>query len=287
MEFIHKYKRIFLIIGMAICVMAMIVTLNENYRPSIIVRSLGQGVIVPLQRASSATASWVGSRVSLIWEMNHLQHEVVELRDQIGRLEIENQRLRLAGEENQRLAELLYIRERYSELPSMGARIIAHDPSGWYFRFSIDRGTNDGLDRNMAVLGPGGLVGRIQEVYNTHSRVISIIDDDFTVAVQSVRTEDEGIVRGDSTLMQQGLLRMDRISYDAHIMVGDDVITSTISEIFPPGIRVGTVIDVQPTPDGLAQYAIISPAADVRRLEHVLVVNQLFTPEHIDEEVQQ
>jgi len=282
MVFIDKYKRIFLLAGMGICIIAIIVTLNPNYRPSIVVRSLSR-LIVPLQVAATSASSWVGGQVSFFWEMRHLQQEVYSLRSQIGWLEIENQRLQLAGEENQRLLELLDIHQRYIELPTIGARIIAHDPAEWYYSFTIDRGTNDGIARNMAVLGTGGLVGIVQEVYPTKSRVTAILDIRFGVAVRSVRTEDHGMIRGDSTLMQQGLVRMNRISATAQIMAGDEIITSEIS-IFPPGIRVGTVVDVQPTPDGLTQFAIVSPAANVRQLEHVLVVNEIFTPEALNDE---
>ena len=276
MELLYRYKRAFLLVGMGICVFAMVVTLNPNYRPGVLVGSLGR-IVVPLQGAATSATSWVGNNLTLLWEMSRLQQENERLLEQIGWLEIENQRLQLAGEENRSLLELLYIRERYGELPTVGARVIAHDPSGWYSSFTIDRGANDGLAQNMAVLGAGGLVGKIAEARPTSSRVIAILDDHFGAAVQTVRTEDQGTVRGDSTLMQQGLVRMEHISYAAHIMAGDELITSVISNIFPPGIRVGTVVDVQPTPDGLAQYAIVNPAANVRRLEHVLVVNQLFT----------
>ena len=282
MELLYRYKRFFLLVGMGICVIAMIVTLNENYRPSVIVRSLGRAV-APLQSAATSAAGWVGSQVSLFWEMGRLQTENEWLQERIGWLEIENQRLQLAGEENRLLLELLEVSERYGELPTIGARIIGHNPSGWYYTFTIDRGSRDGLERNMAVIGPHGLVGVVSEVRTTSSRVTSILDDHFAVAVQTVRTEDQGTVHGDSTLMHQGLVRMDHISYTAHIMPGDELITSIIS-MFPPGITVGTVVDVQPTPDGLAQYAIVSPAANVRRLRHVLVVNQLTLPEDIDED---
>lgn len=261
---------------MVVCVFAMFVTLNENYRPSVLVRSLVR-LVVPLQTAATSTTSWIGSHFTLLREMSYLQQENERLTDLVGWLEIENQRLQLAGDENRSLLELLYVRERYGELPTIGARVIAHDPSGWYTSFFIDRGTNDGLEENMIVLGAGGVVGVVHQVWPTSSRVKTILDDLFGVAVQTIRTEDQGLVRGDSTLMQQNLVRMDRISYTAHVMVGDELITSVISEIFPPGIRVGTVVDVQPTPDGLAQYAIVSPAANIRRLEHVLVVNQLFS----------
>ncbi|MCL1988096.1 MAG: rod shape-determining protein MreC [Firmicutes bacterium] len=273
MELLYKYKRAFLLVGMGICVVAMIITLNPDYRPGVLARSLAM-VITPLQSGATAATNWVTSRFSLLWEMDALQQENILLREQIGWLEIENQRLQLAGEENRHLLELVDIRERYAELPTIGARIISHDHSGWYSSFSIDRGTRDGIEPNMVVLGPGGLVGVINQAFTTHSQVFSIIDDRTIVAVQSVRTQDEGMVRGDSTLMGNGLIRMDHISYTAQIMAGDELITSTLSALFPPGIRVGTVVDIQPTSDGLAQFAIVSPAANVMQLESVLVVTQ-------------
>ena len=276
MELLYKYKRAFLLVGMGLCVVAIVVTINPNYRPTVVVRSLGR-LLVPVQGAVNSGVAWLGGQISFFWEMRHLQQENVVLRDRVGWLEMENQRLMLAGEENERLLELLEVRQRYGELPAIGARIIGHDPSEWFYSFNIDRGSNDGIERFMAVLGSGGLVGVIQQVYPTHSRVTAIIDDRFAVAVQSVRTDDQGIIRGDSTLMQQGLVRMDRICHTARIMAGDDLITSVIS-IFPPGIRVGTVTDVQPTPDGLAQYAIVRPAANVRQLEEVLVITEHASP---------
>ncbi|MCL2399924.1 MAG: rod shape-determining protein MreC [Defluviitaleaceae bacterium] len=282
MTFIHRYKRIFLLIGMGICIVAMIITFNPDFRPTVIARSLGY-VVVPLQSGATAATNWVTSRVSLLWEMSYLQQENARLRDEIGWLQIENQRLQLAGEEYLRLTELLYIRRRYSELPIVGATIIGHNPSAWNNRFTIDRGSNDGFARNMAVLGDGGLVGVIHQVTPNSSTITSLIDDSFAVAVQSVRTEDTGVVMGDSTLMQAGLVRMEYISTTAQIMINDEIVTSTFS-LFPPGISVGTVVEVRPTPDGLAQYAIIRPSANVRRLEHVLVVNQLFSPEDQDAE---
>jgi len=287
MQLLYKYKRTFLLTGMAICIIAMIITLNRNYRPGIFARTLSY-VIVPVQRGATSVGHWVSSNVSLFWEINHIREENIRLREEIGWLEIEMQRLRLAGEENLHLTELLYIRQRYGELPIMGATIVAWDNSSWYASFTIDRGSNDGIERYMAVLGAGlgsgGLLGVIHDVYPTRSRVISIIDYRFASTVQSARTEDTGIIRGDSTLMQQGLVRMDYINETAHIMAGDELITSELSRIFPPAVIVGTVLEVRPTPDRMAQYAIVQPAVDnIRRLEHVLVVNELFVT--LDDEV--
>jgi len=210
--------------------------------------------------------------------MDAMQAENIRLRQENDLLLIENQRLQLAGEENQHLADLLYLRQRYAELPVVGATIIGWDPADWYVSFTIDRGSNHGLTRNMSVLGGGGLVGVVHTVMPTSAQVTAITDDRFRVAVQSTRTGDTGIMTGDSTLMRDGLIRMDYISDMANIMMGDVLITSSeISYIFPPAIRVGTVLEVHPSPDRLAQFAIVQPfAQDIRNMEHVLVVTQLF-----------
>ena len=278
MELIYKYKRYFLLAGMATCLVAMIATINPNFRPVLIIRAFGY-IVVPLQRTATSATDWIGSRASLLWEMNQLQMENQRLRDEIGWLQIENQRLQLAGEEYLHLTELLDVRQRYIELPQKGAIIIAQEPNPWYRRFVVDRGSNDGLEPWMPVLAPGGLAGRIFNVSPNSSQVLSLLDDHFRVMVQSVRTEDTGMVKGDSTLMQQGLARMDYISLTAQIMVGDEIVTAAISDVFPPGIRVGTVQEVRPAPDGLSQYAIIRPGVNFNRLRHVSIVNELFYQE--------
>jgi rod shape-determining protein MreC len=125
-------------------------------------------------------------------------------------------------------------------------------------------------------------------VYPTYSKVISIIDDRFSVAVECMRTGDMGTVRGDSTLARQGYvrmeIRMERIGSASRIMPGDELMVSRLSYIYPPGVRVGTVVSVHTSPNGLSQYAIVRPAAHVGRVNAVLVVNRLFGPEHANED---
>jgi rod shape-determining protein MreC len=131
----------------------------------------------------------------------------------------------------------------------------------------------------MAILGDFGLLGKVQEVYPNFSKVITLIDHRFAVAVKNVRTEDLGVLKGDVRLMQQGLTRVDYINATAQIMPGDEIVTGPHSSIFPPGILVGTVISVEPNPDGLTRFAIVQPAATIDRIENVLVVNRLFGDE--------
>ena len=174
MQLLYKYKRSFLLAGMGVCVIAMFITLNPNYRPGVFARSLSY-VIVPLQRGATTVGNWVDSNVSMLWEINSIREENIRLREEIGWLQIEMHRLRLAGEENLHLTEILYIRQRYGDLPTIGATIIAWDHSSWYGSFTIDKGSNDGLANDMAVLGPGGLIGRISRLNTRRSNPMTML----------------------------------------------------------------------------------------------------------------
>ena len=271
MDFLNKHKRAFLAGGMILCLIAIYITANRDFHPSIITRAISRAIL-PLQTTASSVGNWVSGRISFFAEMNSLNRDNAVLRERIGQLEAENLRLRLAAEENIALSELLGVRMRYPELELVGATIIAWDPAPWNSSFTIDRGSMDGLERNMPVLGPGGLAGIIHEVYDAHSQVTSILDDRFAVAAVTVRAEDFGIARGSISLMQEGLMQMDIISASASIMPGDEIMTSGEGALFPRGIRIGSIQRVYPTLDGLAQYAFAVPSADINSLEHVQVV---------------
>ena len=279
MEFLGRHKRLFLAAGILLCAVMMVFTLRPGYKPMLAEKLLVY-IAAPLQKAATSTVRRVGGFFAAITEVDRLRAENEDLRERLNLLSIDNQRLRLADDENKKLSALISIDQKYADLPKTGAEIIGKDPNDWYDSFHIDKGTNDGLTKNMAVLGGGGLVGVIREVYPGYSKVISIIDHRFSAAGKNTRTEDIGIVKGDYLLMPQALCRMDYIDARAQIMAGDEIVTSNHSSFFPPGILIGTVLSVEANPDGLTKHAILKPEANVRRVETVLVVTQLFGDEN-------
>ena len=98
----------------------------------------------------------------------------------------------------------------------------------------IDKGSNDGLEVDMVVLSGNGLVGHIIEVAPNYSKVLAIIDDRNAVSSKVLRTGDLGIVKGDLSLLNQGLCRMEYVDAEADIIVGDEIVTSNLSDIYPP-----------------------------------------------------
>ena len=246
-------------------------TINFRQNPTFIENMLGY-IITPAQRFATDIGNWVSGKLSVLANLAELERRNNELERLNEQLMADNSRLKILEKENERLTALLEIDQIYGNFPKVGARIIARDMGNWFNRFTIDKGTNHGLERNMVVLGTAGLIGLIEEAGSTYSKVISLIDSSSSISAKSLRTDDIGFVRGDFELMEQGFCRMDRIDIAAQIMVGDEIITSNLGDIFPPGITIGTVREIHPNPDGLTKYAVIEPVEDFKHLNTVLVI---------------
>jgi rod shape-determining protein MreC len=275
MEFLENHRRAFLLSGIGFCIIAIILTIRPGIGSNIVSGGLSY-VVTPMQSGLNSSVSWVRGHFSALTSNQQLIIDNRELQAEINRLEFENHRLSLAAEENAMLNAALNMQQQYSHLPTIGARIIAQDPNNWYRSYRINRGANDGIEPNMAIIAGGGLAGVIRYVNPTSSQFVSVLDSRFAAGVIVPRTEDIGVARGDTTLMQQGLLRMDINKQNVQIMPGDEILTSSESSIFPAGLLLGEVLSVHTNPDGSMRYAIIRPAADLSDLEMVLIINQLF-----------
>lgn len=271
----ERHKRMFLLAGIALCIVAIILTVNPSVGANMAAQGLSH-VITPMQRGASAAISWVQGNFSAMTNSRMLLEENHRLREENAVLRTENDRLQLAGDENAALNALFDMSQRYGHLPTIGARVIGHSPNDWHRRFFLDRGADDGIAANMAVIGDGGLLGVIRQVDAGRSQFVSITDSEFSVAVMNSRTGDIGMASGDIRLMQQGLIRMDRIEATAQLIPGDEIRTSTHSSIFPPGILVGVIESIYPNPDGHTRHAIIRPSVNLDAMGMVLVVAENF-----------
>ncbi|MCL2840496.1 MAG: rod shape-determining protein MreC [Defluviitaleaceae bacterium] len=275
LDVLTRHKKAFLLSGIGICLVAIVLTISQGTGTNIVTRGLSV-VVTPVQQGLSATIAWVQGHFTALANNQGLIAQNRDLTEEITLLQLENHRLQQAAEENERLNAVLNMHQRYAALPTIGARVIAHDPNDWNRGFTIDVGSRDGITPGMAVFGGGGLAGVVRYVNPTSSQVVSIIDSRFAAAVIGVRTEDVGTVRGDVRLMQQGLLRMEHFDITAQILPGDEIETSAHGTMFPRGIRVGTVQEIHTNPDGLTRHAVIEPSANLNNIEIVLVVTELF-----------
>lgn len=276
-EFFLKHKKRIIGTGIAILVLVTVIASGIKLNATLLESAIGV-VVTPFQDLTTGISSWVDDTVTSARNKTKLKNENEELKQQIAALTNENRKLTLYETENERLTSLLKIAQKYPSYDSMGARVVAKDPGVWYDGFTINKGTKSKVSANMVLIAPEGLVGKVLESGATFSKAQSILDNRSSVPAMSVRTGDLGVVKGNYTLSNRGLCKMEYIDGDAEIMVGDEIVTSHLSDIYPEGLAIGKVLEIETDTNGLTKYAVIEPYVDLKHLDTVLVLDKTGSP---------
>ncbi len=255
-----------------VSLISMILTWETRVTTSPIEQSITY-VIIPFQKGITYFGGWFKDRVDFVQNIGELQAINAELEAEVNQLRYENKLLTLDKQELANLRNLYDLDKRYADYPKTGARVIGKDPGNWYEVFLIDKGTSDGIEVNMVVMAGDGLVGRIIEVGPNYAKVKSIIDDAASVSAKILRTKDLCTVSGDKKLGDDGLCLIEYIEADVNVIEGDEIITSHLGDIYPPGILIGTVKSIETDSNKLTKSAVLEPVVDFKHLEEVLVIN--------------
>lgn len=174
--------------------------------------------------------------------------------------------------ENIRLKAILDYKKGTPQFDFIVAAVIARDPGTWTSTIMINRGTADGIVKDMPVMTPRGLVGNVVQVFPQSARVMLLTDGKSAVGSLVLRPESRvaGIVEGVGTATVTP--RMVNLARDADIIKGDKIITSGLGGIYPKGLAIGEVTEIVNEEGGLLKYAVLKPAADFDRLEEVQVL---------------
>ncbi len=199
-----------------------------------------------------------------------LEEENRVLRATIEGLKAEQLRSVEESKANERMRRLLGFKER-AGFPSVAAKVIGEDLAAESRTLLINRGSRDGIHRNLAVVTESGVVGKVTDVGDFASRVLLVVDHRSAVDALVQNTRAKAVVRGRG----EALARLDYLERRDEVHAGDLVITSGYGGVFPKGLRIGTVERVEPAPTGLFQQAELKPSVDFGRLEEVLVLTSL------------
>lgn len=229
-------------------------------------------VLYPFEKGIHMVVSGTSSFFKRFQDIDDLRAENEVLKEQLNALQYENALLPQYQAKIDDLTNLLEMKKRYVSYEGTGANIIARDYGNWNKIYTIDKGTSSNVQSKNVVLADGGLAGYVSETSYLTSKVVPIIDSRSSVSAQIVRTNDVGILKGNIELANDGLCLLE-INGEAEIMKGDQIVTSYLSEIYPPGILIGTVEQVLESNNELISYAYIRPVVDFDHLEEVLVIS--------------
>lgn len=272
-KFQMKSKHL-LVLMTFLCISAILLTFTQVVSVSPL-REAASRVIVPFQNGINQIGTWMSGKLEGFQDVEELAAQNKELEQRVAELTEENTRLAQNQEELARLQELYQLDQSYSEYDKVAAQVISKDPGNWYDTFVINKGSADGIEKDMNVIAGGGLVGLVAEVETNCATVRSIIDDSSSVSGMTASTSDTCIVSGDLRLMDEGKLAFSQMSTENAVAVGEQIVTSNISDKYLRGILIGYVSEVTEDSNHLTNTGYITPAVDFKHIQEVLVIKEL------------
>ncbi|HEY3127050.1 MAG TPA: rod shape-determining protein MreC [Candidatus Limnocylindria bacterium] len=230
-------------------------------------------LLVPVQQVLANVGAAGDRFASAISQIDRLRDDNARLQTENDRLTLENVRLReqaIVGQQAERLQTL----QRSIPFESVPAPVIARDPTGVLHSIVLGIGSDDGVKVGHVVLSDQGLVGRVSEVGTNYSKVLLVTDSSSVVSALVQGSRATGIVRGQfgDALIMDWLLQTDPVKEGDVVITAGLGIGNELRSLYPKGLVIGTIAQVQTAEAAAYNRAIITPAVDLRRLEHVLVV---------------
>ena len=273
-NWVIKSKQI-LIIMILVCVSLMVLAVTVSLPTGPVKSVLGYAVI-PFQKGINSIGTALDGATAGLQSKQKLLEENQALQEQVDDLTAQNSQLTQDLDELDRLQKLYALDQQYSEYDKVAAEVIAMDDENWFSTFTINRGTDDGIQVDCNVIAGSGLVGIVTDVGSNWATVRSIIDDSSNVSAMTMSTSDRCIVSGDLRLINEGKLQFIHLKdNDDRIQEGEKIVTSDVSEKFLPGILIGYVSEIEEDPNNLTKTGTLTPVVDFEHIREVLVIKEL------------
>ena len=240
--------------------------IRRSQSPTFIEKAL-MWVVSPVQNLITYTLDSAGDFVNHYLLVADVSKENEKLKQEIDKLIRQNNQLREELRKRDRVAELLRYQEE-RQLEAVVATVIGKDATQWARVVFINKGTQDGIRENLAVVTHAGVVGHVIQAGLNTSKVMLVVDGRSSIDTLFSHDRVSGIVVG--TGME--FCEMKYVPITAEVNVGDQIISSGLGGLYPKGLVVGTVISITKATQGLFQEITIAPSADFSRLEEVLVL---------------
>ena len=248
-------------------------------------------IIYSLQSDANGISSSVSTVVSplqkIVYNINSRVKETVDFFLNFSEVKLENEELKkkntkLANElieyeslkdEVERLREALNFTESKNNYKYVGVNIIGYSGNSLSDGYIIDKGSNDGIDKNMVVVSSKGLVGKVTKVASNFAIVQSILNENIAVAVMDQQTrEATGVLQGLSDKKDNNMTVVYNLPISSDVKEGDIIITSGLGKIYPKEIPVGTVVSVEEDNVRVIKSAVVEPFVNFNEVEELFVV---------------
>ncbi len=271
-KFVLPAKYLLLILsGVCIVIMLLSFTLNISGGP---LNAAAGYVFVPMQEGINKIGVWVTDKADNLKNLSDVMAENEQLRAKIDELTTELNSVKLEQYELDNLRTLYDLDQKYPSYEKVAANVIGKSSGNWFHIFTIDKGSNDGIEVDMNVIAGSGLVGIVTDVGPNYAKVTSIINDTSKVSGMVTTTSDNLVVSGSLQSMNENMvIEFNNLNdRDGKVAVNDPVVTSAVSSVYQQGILIGYISSIETDSNNLTRSGTITPAVDFEHLEEVLVI---------------
>jgi rod shape-determining protein MreC len=267
MRVIQTVQRPLILLAAVVLAQVLLLAIQIKRGEVRLIRFAAVWAVTLVQRPAVQLIDSVGSMWNDYVGLRNTRRENANLRDELAQLKLRMTQLEGRGAEVQRLSALLTFRDAHTDVPMVAARVVGVGASENSRTLYIDRGEADGVQKNMGVITPDGVAGKVLETYTKTALILLITDKESGVGALLANSRTQGVLRGTG----EPLLEMSYVSNDEEVAVGEAVLTSGIDKIFfSKDLPVGTVVSVQR--GNPFKVIRVKPAARIDRLEEVLVL---------------
>jgi rod shape-determining protein MreC len=264
-----RHKSLVLLAGVILAQLLLLAVQIKRDSQGRLIRVWTVGAVSPFQRAGASGIGGIRGVWNHYFALQNASRENERLRSENDTLKLQINQLQSRAAEADRLARLLNFRLAHQNVPMLGARVIGTSADTASQTVYLDRGERDGIRRNMGVITPDGVVGKVIESYSNTSQVLLLSDKDSGVGAMISESRIQSPVGG----VGEPLLSMKYVPNDDEVNLGQHVVTSGMDRIFPRDLPVGTVSQIK-SGNPFKQIRI-RPSANLERLEEVIVLLSL------------
>ena len=257
--------------------LAAALTVLSNVTGQTIPDMVMQAALAPFRAAGNALTKQAEQYYSYMFRYEALAAENEQLKAEIAQMEDVARQADTVSRENARLRALLNLKATREDFVLVDAYVIAWSSTDWSSTVTINKGTNAGIALDMcAITANGEVVGLVTEVGENFAVVKTVLDSSLEISATIASSGYRGMVQGGYKDGRKDLLKMDYLPSGAIIRNNDQVVTSG-STVYPRNLIMGKIIDAGFDETGVAKYAILEPAADLGRLEQLLIITDYTT----------
>jgi len=261
-----RHRSLFLLIGVVVLQVLLLAVQIRRDSQGRLIRVWTVSAVSPVERSGT----WGVGKIRDAWRhyfaLSDTARQNEQLQRENGELKLEIMQLQGKSAEADRLATLLNFKQKQNKVPMVVARVIGSSADPNSNVLYIDQGQRDGINKNMGVITPEGVVGKVIESYRDTSQVLVVTDRDSGVGAMIADSRIQSPVGGNG----EPLLTMKYVGNDDEVAIGSRVVTSGMDRIFPKDLPVGTITQVKP--GGQYKQIRVKPSANLEKLEEVIVL---------------